>query len=129
MGGFGDPTLLRQALDLVLTPEVRASEISIVLAAALGHRAGRSVVLAWEKDHWDDLVRRAPSAVGHGFLVDAVGAQCDAKGAANATELFASSAPEIQGLRRRLDAAIELAKACAALRASSAARLTRALSR
>jgi hypothetical protein len=129
MGAFEDPTVLRQALDLVLTPEVRASEIGVVLASALGHRTRRSVVLAWEKDHWADLLRQAPSALGRGFLADGVEALCDAQAAADATEWLLASASEIDGLRRRLEEAIEAAGACAALRLSGAARLSKALSR
>jgi aminopeptidase N len=127
MGAFVDPTVLRQALDLVLTPEIRTSEIRHLFGSALGSRARRTVVLAWEKDHWADLLRRAPGVLGRRFLVDAVGSMCDAQDIEYATAFLETEAVDLEGIRRGLDDAIESAQLCMALHAGGAASLTKSL--
>ena len=129
MGSFTAPDVLRQALDLTLTPEIRASEIRFLIGPALTDRTRLSVAIAWEKDHWADLLRRAPSGLGRRFLVDSMGAICDAADVEDAARFIATRGGDMEGNRRGLDEAIESATLCVALHARLAASLTKSLSR
>lgn len=129
MGSFIEPTVLLQALDVVLTPEIRASEIRYVLGSALGDRVRSAIVVSWEKDHWTDLLKRAPSVLDRRFLSDAMESLCDI-GEVEDAERFLEANPEnLEGIRRGLDEAIESAKLCATLRSRDASNLTKWLTR
>jgi aminopeptidase N len=129
MASFIDPTVLLQALDVVLTPEIRASEIRYVLGSALGDRMHGAIVLAWAKEHWTDLLKRAPSVLGRRFLVDAVESLCNAGEVEDAARFLEADAGNLEGIRRGLDEAIESAKLCVALHTRDAANLTKWLTR
>ncbi|HLK36305.1 MAG TPA: M1 family metallopeptidase, partial [Polyangiaceae bacterium] len=52
MGAFDDPAVLRKALEVTLTDELKLSEIGYIIGSA-NRRATRAVLYAWEKESWD----------------------------------------------------------------------------
>jgi ERAP1-like C-terminal domain len=128
MGLFDDPAVLRKALDLALGDEIKLSEWRYLFGAAMGHRAGRPVLIAWEKENWAKLREKAPNSAGRG-LVDVVGATCSVAERDDARTFFAGATEGMEGVKRPLDEGIESAGLCIALRLHGEADVTQALRR
>jgi hypothetical protein len=115
MGMFEDPVVLRAAFDLALTGEIKLSEVRYILGTAAGRRAGRATLYAWEKENWADLRKRFPGSLTRG-LVSVAGNACGAAERDDAKAFFTSAMKDVEGAQRPLDAAIERADLCTALR-------------
>jgi alanyl aminopeptidase len=129
MGTFDDPVLLRKALDLTLTDEFKLSELRYVFGSAVGHRAGRPVLYAWEKENWDKLRARLPGSFGRGMLIDVAATMCTAAARDDARDFFLPATREVEGIKRPLEEALESAGLCIALREHGAEEVTRYLRR
>jgi alanyl aminopeptidase len=127
MGSFDDEVVLRKALNLTLTDELKLSEVGYVFGAA-NHRAARTVLYAWEKENWDKLRARLPGSLGRG-LVGLAGAMCSSGDRDDARAFFVSGTQGMEGVKRRLDEALETAGLCVALREHGAAEVTMYLKR
>jgi puromycin-sensitive aminopeptidase len=68
LGGFSDPALLRQSVDLVFSTEVRSQDAPYLLGGILARRAGCAV--AWEaiEERWDEMLTRWPPKSVHRML-------------------------------------------------------------
>jgi hypothetical protein len=128
MGMFDDPAVLRQALDLALTDEVKLSEWRYLIGAASGHRAARATLLAWEKDSWAKIRAKAPNSAAGG-LVDIVGGACSPADRDDARAFFTGATRDMEGVKRPLDEASESASLCIALRQHGESDVTTALRR
>jgi len=128
MGMFDDAPMLRQALDLALTDEIKLSEIRYVFGAAAGRRESVDLFYAWEKERWNDLRARLPGALGRGPMTDIVGGLCTREQLDEARAFFSPRAAEIPGAKRPLDEALEAAGLCVALRGHGSALVTAWLS-
>jgi alanyl aminopeptidase len=128
MGLFDDPAVLRKALDLALGDEIRLSEWHYLFGAAMAHRVGRPVLIAWEKENWAKLREKAPNSAGRG-LVDVVGATCSVAERDDARAFFAGATEGMEGVKRPLDEGVESAGLCIALRVHGEADVTQALRR
>ena len=120
MGMFDDPAVLRQALDLALTDELRLSELRYLFRAALGHLTAAPVLYAWEKEHWAALGARL-HARGRGVLVRVAGSMCTRADIDAARAFFEDNTRGVEATRRALDTSLEQAGLCAALRDHGAA--------
>lgn len=126
MAGFGDPALLRRALDAALGEEIRPHEMRYVTGAAFARRTSRGVAEAWVRARWDDLRKKLPGSLSAG-LVSAAGVACTKDELEERTAFYAPRATAIEGAARQLAVALESASLCAELRAHGGSSLTRAL--
>ena len=63
---FTDPTILKQALDLTLSDEVRSQDTVLLVTAFAGNKDARALTWAFIKDNWAEFDRRYG---GGGFAV------------------------------------------------------------
>jgi aminopeptidase N len=133
LGGFGDPALLRRALDLVLTDEPSAGEGPVKLTdafniegAALARPEAWPVVRAWVKDRFGELRGRMPD-FALGRLAGVVETLCDARALEDAATFFGAALHGTEGGERALVLALEKAELCIDLRARETARARRRL--
>jgi aminopeptidase N/puromycin-sensitive aminopeptidase len=129
MGTFDDPALLRKALDLALTDELKLSEIRYLVGSALNHRAAWSTLYAWEKENWNKLRAHLPGSLRRGMLIQVAGTMCTPTALEDARAFFVPATREIEGVKRPLDEALESAVLCVALREHGAAEVTQYLRR
>jgi hypothetical protein len=115
LAGFDDPDVLRAALAVMLTDDVRVSEIRHVLYPAFGRRAARPVAYAWLREKFDALRTKLAGPLGRGLLY-APASLCAQKDRDEAQAFFSAKARDIEGSKRTLDEALETATLCAALR-------------
>ncbi|MEO9233161.1 MAG: M1 family metallopeptidase [Polyangiaceae bacterium] len=126
MGGFGDPELLKKALDWTMTDEVKEQDVRYVLRAALSNRASRATVLAWTKAHWEAALKKEPG-LGRVVYLSVVGNMCDADSINDAHNFFGAHLAEIEGGARPFAEDIERANNCVKLHDVQAAAFTKAL--
>jgi aminopeptidase N len=127
MGTFDDATLLRNALDLTFTDEIKLSELRYLFGSAVGHRRARPVLYAWEKENWAKLRARLPGSFGRGLLIDVAATMCTPAARDDARDFFVPATQGMEGVKRRLDEALESAGLCIALREHGAAEVARYL--
>ncbi len=123
MGMFEDPAILRAALDLTLTDEIKVSEMGYVFGPAGSRRAGREVLYAWEKENWTALLVRLPGSLSHG-LAGAAASACTSGARDDAKTFFTAAMASIEGAKRPLAEALEWADLCVALHEHGAASVT-----
>jgi alanyl aminopeptidase len=123
MGMFDDPAVLRAALDLTLTDEVKLSELNYVVGPAEGRRERRASLYAWAKDQWPAIRARFPGSLSRGFVGIASSA-CTSAERDDTRAFFASSMQGVEGMKRPLDQAFEGADLCVALREHGASDVT-----
>ena len=71
------PDLLRRALDLSLTSEVRTQDAPYLIGAVLASRAGHRLAWTFLEEHWDTIVSRFPeNSVPR--MIDAISSVIDA---------------------------------------------------
>jgi alanyl aminopeptidase len=116
MGWFDDLSILRQALDWMLTDELKLSELRYVFNEAAGRRETRPFVYAWEKENWAKLRARMPGSFGGGMLVSLAGGMCNAADRDDAKAFFGPATENMEGTKRPLDEALERSGLCVALR-------------
>jgi alanyl aminopeptidase len=124
MGALGDPALLQKALDLALGDELKISDMRYLFGSALGHRASRPVVVAWEKASWDKLRAKLPGSLSRG-LSWVVGGMCTRAEREDAAAFFTPRLKDVEGAQRPLAEALEGAGLCVALREHGAAETTK----
>jgi alanyl aminopeptidase len=129
MGTFDDPVLLRKALDLSLTEELKLSELRYLFGAAVEHRVARPVLYAWEKENWAKLRVRLPGSFGRGMLIEVAAAMCAPAERDDARDFFVAATRGLEGVKRHLDEVLESAGLCIALREHGAAEVARYLKR
>jgi aminopeptidase N len=120
MGMFGNPDVLRSALDLALTDEIRPSELRYVFSSALDRPAAAPIVFEWEKARWEALRARVPGSFGRHLLVAVVSRLCEPHSLADAQAFFTGATADVEGTHRALEEGIERAGLCIALRDAKA---------
>ena len=126
MGTFDDPLTLRKALDLAFDGELRPSELTYLVGAAMDHRASAPVLYAWMKEHWDKARAAVPSAE-RWMLVSPAGRLCTLADRDAAKAFLVPATQGVEGTRRWLDESLEEAGLCAALREHGEAELEKYL--
>jgi len=125
LSSFGDASLLREALDKLLTGEIKLQDIRYVFAAALDHEPSREVVLDWVRANWGKLGARMPRPFVRRF-VSLVGETCTKAARDELAAFFQTEAKHLDGAERALAQGIEKATLCIELRergASAAAKV------
>ena len=125
MGTFDDPAVLRKALDLGLTDEIKMSELRYLFGSILANRAATPVLYGWEKDNWPKLLERVPSSVGREILVLVAANLCTPQERDDARAFFVGATQGTEGIQRALDESLEKGALCVALRQRSASNVTR----
>ncbi|HXX67292.1 MAG TPA: M1 family metallopeptidase [Polyangiaceae bacterium] len=128
MGMFDDPAVLREALDLTLTDELRLSELRYVFGSAQNRRATRGLTYAWIKENWSRLRARLPPTALRGFSGIA-GAVCTPAQRDDARAFLRAAMQGLDGAKRGLDEALERADLCVALHQYGSAEVSRYLGR
>ncbi|HEY8088291.1 MAG TPA: M1 family metallopeptidase, partial [Polyangiaceae bacterium] len=126
MGNFDDPTVLRKALDIGITEELRLSDMNYLYGSAMGHRPGQAVLYAWEKDNWEKLVAHIPT-FERWVLVGVAGTMCSAGARDDAKAFLVPGTRNLEGTKRELEEGLEAAQLCIALRDHGAADVSRFL--
>jgi alanyl aminopeptidase len=129
LSDFGDPAVLRRALDATLTDAVRVQDTLRVIHRAAGTPARRAVVVQWVQEHFDALRERVPSdAVGR--LSGMVGGACSEEEITRESAFWREHHVErFEGAERALRQGVEHANQCVALRARELPRLRAFLAR
>src|SRR5258708_22892803 len=122
-GGFDDPEVLKAAMAVMLTDDVRVSEIRHVMWSAFGRRASRPVAYAWVREKFDALRAKLAGPLARGLMYSAA-TLCTQKERDEAQTFFTAKAKDIEGSKRILDEALETAGLCAALRDARGAAVT-----
>jgi len=120
MGMFDDPDVLKQALDLTLTDELRLSEVRYLFRSVFGRASATPVLYAWEKEHWAAL-RTRMGARGTATLLVVAGSFCTRADTDDARAFFEAGTQGVEATRRALDVSLEKSGLCTALREHSAA--------
>lgn len=123
--GFDDERLLGRGLEAVLGEDVRASEVTALLSSALARRATRAVTEAFVRARWRELLERGALA---DELAGAAAVGCSAEEAAERAAFYGPRVEAAEGAGPSLTAALESVSLCAALRATAAPSLRKALS-
>ena len=126
LGGFNDPDVLRKALDVTLTDDVKLSELERIYWDGLRRRAARPIVLAWVRSHWDALRTKLPEQRSGG-LADLLDATCLQADRDDWSHFLSEKLADVDGHKRRLDQAFENASLCAALHDQASQATTAAL--
>jgi alanyl aminopeptidase len=128
LAGFGDPALLRRALDLALTPAVRVQDIFRLVYGAWNHPLRRPIVTAWVHEHFDGLRSRLPEeSLAH--LSGIIGGTCTPEALAAERAFFEPRLEHIEGSTRGVRQAVENAEHCIAFRGREGGRLHAFLAR
>ena len=121
LAGFKDPALVRRTVDLVLSPEVRAQDVPILLSTLLRNADVRDEAWALVRERWSDLQKKVGPFLGNPLVVGALGSFCSAERAAEIGQFFAGHPiPEAQ---RTLRQSLEQVTGCAALATAQQDRL------
>jgi aminopeptidase N len=124
MGWFDDISILRQSLDLMVTDELKLSELHYIFNEAAGRRETRAFVYSWEKENWPKLRARMPGSFGGGMLVGIAGAFCSPADRDDARAFFGPATEQMEGTKRPLEEALERASLCVALHRAGADQVT-----
>ncbi|MEP7120006.1 MAG: M1 family aminopeptidase [Byssovorax sp.] len=126
LGSFADPVLLRRALDLMLTDQLRIQDSFYISSSAMRWPDSRPVVRAWVRDHFTELKGKMPD-----FLLTRLGGVvesiCEKTERDAAAKLFGEAMKGTEGGDRALKQALEVADECIELRAREGANLKKKL--
>ncbi len=128
LGQFGDPTVLRRALDASLTDAVRLQDALRLVYSAWGHPLRRAAAVAWVHEHYDAMRARLPEE-SMGYLGGIVGGTCTAETLAAERAFFEPRLANIEGAARGLRESVDRAEQCIAFRARESERLHTFLAR
>jgi aminopeptidase N len=115
LGDFVDPSLVRRAIDLALSPQVRSQDAPRLLFGAFANPDTNATAWAYLKQHWSDVENKVsgPTLVG---AAGATGSFCDPAMRQDVVDFFA--AHKIAGAERRLRQALERIDSCIELKAA-----------
>ncbi len=124
LGGFDDPKLVSQVLDLTLDGTIKTQDLRYVFPPLFQRRATRDTTYKWVTDNFDKLKKRVPSFV-IGRLVGVLSYFCDKPHIDAAQAFFSSRAKDIEGADRDFNQALEAGQQCVAVRAIQGASIGR----
>ena len=115
LGSFADQALLRRALDLMLTDQIKIQDSFYISSSAMMWAESRPLVRAWVKDHFTELKGKMPDFL-LARLAGVVESICDKEERDASATLFRDALRETEGAERTLDQALEAADVCIDLR-------------
>jgi alanyl aminopeptidase len=122
IGAFGDPALVRRALDLVVDGTVRSQDQQYIFRAVFGRPAPRAEAFAYVAHHTDAVLGKIPP-FNRGRAIPTLARSCSDADGESARALFEPRLGTLEGADRGLAVALESTHRCAALRAHHAAPL------
>jgi len=128
LGAFGDPALIKEALEFALSGEFDSREADTIVYAALGFPAGREASWQFMKANYDAIVARIPREAT-GFMPYFAEGFCDATHRKEVAEFFAGRAEKLPGGSRNLAQVLEGMELCIALRGAQEGSLREELAR
>ncbi|MBM4358419.1 MAG: ERAP1-like C-terminal domain-containing protein, partial [Deltaproteobacteria bacterium] len=115
LGSFGDAEPITRALDLVLSGEVRATDLRYVARGAARGASSRRALIDWLEAHFAELAKElGPGSAAE--LLSVVERGCSAEERGRAAATFRPLLQRAGSPTRRLDEALEGAAACTELR-------------
>jgi aminopeptidase N len=128
LGAFGDPALVRRALDLMLSAPLKIQDGFHVFNAALARPESRPGVLAWVKERFGELKAKVPD-FALSRLAGAVETICDAPTLEDASTFFGEALKGTEGGEHALVHALQKAEMCIDLRGRQAEKVGKRLGR
>jgi cytosol alanyl aminopeptidase len=126
LGSFADKTLLRRALDLMLTDQIKMQDSFYIASVAMMWPDSRPLVRTWVKDHLTELKGKMPDYL-LARLTGVVGTICDRDERDASARLFEEALKGTEGAERALRQALEAADVCIDLRGRESGNLKRRL--
>ena len=126
LGSFADPVLLRRALDLMLTDQLRMQDSFYISNSAMMWAQSRPVVRAWVRDHFAELKGKMPDFL-LARLAGVVESICEKDERDASAKLFGEAMKGTEGGERTLKQALEVADGCIDLRGREGANLKKRL--
>ena len=110
LASFGDPTLVRRTVDLILGPDVRSQDAKLFVASLLASPDSRE--LAWEliRTRWSQLQKQTGEFSGNTVIVGALAAFCDASAAKDIQSFFETN--KVPDAERTLQQSLENIGSC-----------------
>ncbi len=127
LGSFADKALLRRALDLMLTDQIKMQDSFYISSAAMMWAESRPLVRAWVKDHFAELKGKMPDFL-LARLAGVVESICDKDERDASAKLFGEAMKGTEGGERTLKQALEVADVCIGLRGREEGNLKKKLS-
>ncbi|MFO0677909.1 MAG: M1 family metallopeptidase [Polyangiaceae bacterium] len=112
---FKDEAVLKRALSLALTDEIKLQDLRYVVGAARADAGTRKVLFGWMVENWDALKKKLHGKDARRFLA-ILGDACTTEERDRMRTFFESKAPELEGATRPLAEALESSGVCVALR-------------
>jgi aminopeptidase N/puromycin-sensitive aminopeptidase len=109
---FTDPVLVRRALDVTLSAEVRSQDAALYLVSFFGNEAAREPAWAFVKAHWAELEPKVTIALGDSYLVGGLAAYCSADARDDIRSFF--TAHPLPSAERTLQQTLERIDNCVA---------------
>ena len=120
---FRDPALISRAIDFAFSGNVRAQDLPGFLATLIFNPFGRTQAWTAVKNHWADLQRDVPTALG--AFTGSVGSFCDVAAKKDIEDFFATH--QAGSGSRNLRRSLEGIDRCIAFRAAQQASFDRAI--
>jgi len=130
LGTFGEPSLAKRALSLMLTGELDIREITHFLTSFQKRPSTRNVAWEFIKSSYDQLVPKLPSRLGvdpAAILPDAGASLCSTEGAGEVRQFFEPRFRDVMGGQRGLAKTLETIQLCSARVAAQGPELTQFL--
>ena len=119
LAAFGSPVLVRRTFDFILSPDVRAQDTGLFLAALLASPDARDLTWDLVRERWGELQKKDPTGIAR--VVAALSAFCDAARAEEIRSFFTrNKVPEAE---RGLQQTLERVASCGRFAGSQRARL------
>jgi len=126
LASLGDPALLRRALDLILSGEVRKQDAFYLIRGASAWPESQPVVIDWLEARFPEIRQRLPGFIITRFL-DGLDNVCEPALRNRLADLLGPGMKDVEGASSRLSQVLEKADSCVASRARAARSVGRAL--
>jgi hypothetical protein len=124
LGSFRNPEILKQALSLVLSADIKSQDVFRIFRSALSDRTMRPVVYDFIRSSWPGLRERLPGPLIV-ETVDTLASTCDKTQRERLQDFFLKRSADIEGINQPMQEALDSAKLCEALHAQQKQSLIR----
>jgi alanyl aminopeptidase len=124
LGSFRDPQIAREAMDLMLKPDMDLRESGSILFGPMNTPSLRRLPFDFVKANYDGIAAKIPtgSTFGLGAFLPFLGsAFCDEKSAGEVDAFFEPRVDKFPGTRRNLDQTLEMVRICTAYKTAQEA--------
>jgi hypothetical protein len=110
---FRDPTLVKAALDLAISPTVRSQDTGTLIAGLLARPWARDMAWEFTRAQWKTLTEKLGTFQGIPTIVSGLGSMCSTARAGEVKDFFAKN--PVPSAMRGLQQAVERIESCAAV--------------